>query len=330
MEPAEYSQLRGVKTQTHVTVLVGPKAGRGEKALNSAADTLSGTTLIKIDEAAEVAGALLLALRTGPAVLAIAGQAAFVSEVLGGLLALQEEKITIPPVLLLSPRKDAAAPLALNTAGPPMPILKTVTQRIKDGGIKDYQISVPLLQLNVSSSVSRTGLIFGVGAYALGFGENFQGLFQKAGLMRLHIVAKSQKASGDGSGKQNADLARLAPDQGGTLTTFLYGALLSALPLPLLSSKRPTPDKPIIYLATERHRKARMAALRAFGGKMDKAQPYYGVHLARVAALSIRMPGPYSLDGVELDLPETFKLTPTAPLDFLELSERQDPDNQYP
>lgn len=326
MEPAEYSQLRGVKTQTHVTVLVGPTAGRGEKALTSAADTLSGTTLIKIEEPAQVAGALLLALRTGPAVLAIAGQAAFVSEVLGGLLALQDETIAIPPVLLLSPRKDAAAPLALNTAGPPMPILQTVSRLIKDGSIKNYQISIPLLQINVSSSVSRTGLIFGIGAYAEGLRENFQGMFDKASLMRLHMLPKSQKPSGDGSDKQNADLARLAPDTGGTLTTYLYGAVLSALPLPLLSSKRPTPDKPIIYLATERSRKARMAALRAFGGKMDKAQPYYGVHLARVAALTIRMPGPYSLDGVALDLPETFKLTPKPPLAFLELSDRQEPD----
>lgn len=321
MGPAEYSQLSDVKTQTHITVLVGPDAGRGEKALTSAADTLSGTTLIKIEDAGQVGEAVLLALRTGPAVLAIAGQSAFVSEILGGLLALKDENVVIPPVLLLSPRKDAAAPMALNTAGKPMPILEAVTRVLKEGRLKDFQVAVPLMKVSISSTVSRIGLIFGVGAYAHGFKDNFQGLFDSALLMRLHMLAASQKNQGSAGDAKNTDLARLAPDTGGTLTTFLYGALLSALPLPLLNSKRPTLDKPVIYLATERHRKARMAALRAFRGKMDKAQPYYGVHLARVAALSIRMPGPYSLDGAALELPETFKLTPTAPLDLIDLGD---------
>lgn len=313
MNTSEYSQLKDVARQSHITVIAGPGAGEGDKALSSARNMVPGTALIKIDADADVGEAVLLALRTGPAVLAIAGKSAFVSEILGGLLALKEADIAIPPVVLLSAQRDAAAPLALKTAGKPVPVLDTVNRLIKEGSLAEHLMSVPLLQISMSASVSRFGLIFGIGAYAQGLKSNFQGLFDTMDLAKLHMVGAQSST--------NADLARIAPETGGTLTTYLHGALFSALPLPLLNTKRPTPDKPLIYLATEKNRKARMAALRAFRGKLDRAEPYFGVHLTRVAGVSIRMQGPFSLDGALLEPPETFTLKPSPPLDVLDLSE---------
>lgn len=319
LEPVDFSRLRDVTAQAQITVLVGPGAGRGEKALTSAADTLAGTTLVKIDDGADVEQAVLLALRTGPAVLAIAGKSAFVSEILGGLLALKEADINVPPVLMLSPKKDAAAPLALSTAGKPMPILQAVSALIRSGEMKNHLLNVPLLQLSVVGGVTRLGLIFGAGAYAAGLKDNFQGLFDKMDLFRLHALpARASSSSPDSTG---ADLAKIAPETGGTITTYLYGALFSALPLPLLSTVRLKPDRPLVFLATERGRKARTAALRSFGGKLDRAEPYYGVHLIRSAAVSVRMPGPFSLDGAAIELPPTFTIKPTAPLEMLDLND---------
>lgn len=321
MNTSDYSQLKGVAVQSHITVIAGPGAGQADKALSSAGDMVAGTTLIKIDAQADVGQAVLLALRTGPAVLAIAGKSAFVSEILGGLLALKEADIRIPPVVLLSAQKDAAAPLALKTAGKPVPILEKINTLIQNGSLPEHLLSIPLLQITMSPGVSRFGLIFGVGAYAEGLKDNFQGLFDTVDLVKLHMVSAPPAPAREGVSANNPDLARIAPDTGGTLTTYLHGALFSALPLPLLNTKRPTADKPLIYLATEKNRKARMAALRAFRGKLDRAEPYYGVHLTRISDVSIRMQGPHSLDGAMLDLPETFALKPSPPLEMLDLSE---------
>jgi len=321
LDPAVFDRLRELTTRSHVAVLVGPDAEKAAKSIAAVTDVLSGTTLIRVDQDADVGDALALALRTGPAVLAIAGTGRFMSDLLAGLLDLKMADISVPPLILLSPKEDIAASAALKTAGKPGPLLETVVDHIRDGNLGDIVVDTPLLEVGAPNIKGHVGLILGVGAYAHGFKANFQGLYRDLDILRLHIFPKAgSQRVGVGDDGKPGDLSRLAPEGGGALTTYLYGVLLSTLPLPLLETKPIKAGQCIRYLATEQSRKARLAALRSLRGKLDRVQPYYGVHLGRASSLTMRIDGQASLDGADLELPQVFHVKQTPALGIIDLN----------
>ncbi|MEO0410610.1 MAG: hypothetical protein AAF221_02050 [Pseudomonadota bacterium] len=310
----QYDILKELTPQRHVSILCAGLAKPDSEALQTAARAISGTVVVKSENQSEIPAALFMALRTAPQVLAITGSSGLMSDTLGGLLALQEEGIKLPAIALLDIAGNVAAAKALGMIGSVSQQLTNLRLQIERSEVPDATTAVPLLRLAQGPQLIRLGLIFATGNYAQGLGVGFEKLFQSSALMKLHMFAAKPEVNGQD------DLARIAPDKGGSLSTYLSGMLLSALPLPLLSRTKTRPEKPIRYLATERSRKARMAALRAFGGQLDRAQPFYGVHLGNAGGLSMRLPGPHRMDMTELSLDASFSITPTQPLPLIDLA----------
>lgn len=309
----QYDVLKQLTPQGHISIVSAGLSERDSHALDIAARALSGTVVVKSSTQNDIPEALFMALRTAPHILAIAGSSGLMSDTLGGLLAMQEEGITLPVIALLDPTGQAACARALGMSGALSDQLQQLKAQI-DQGTSDVTSHVPLLRLAQGPQLIRMGLIFATGAYAKGLGPSFEKLYQSSAMMKLHMFSGPKDDGGQ------TDLARIAPDKGGSLSTYLSGMLLSALPLPLLARARTRTDKPIRYLATERGRKARMAALRAFGGQLDRAQPFYGVHLASAGSLSMRLPGPHRMDMTDVELEASFNVTATQPLPLIDLA----------
>ncbi|MEM7571104.1 MAG: hypothetical protein AAF337_15040 [Pseudomonadota bacterium] len=282
--------------------------------LEALARSTPGTVVVKAGKQSDIPDALFMALRTAPQVLALAGTSGLMGETLGGLLALQEDGIPLPAIALLDCSGAAASANALGLKGDVGSQLARIRAHIQDGTVRDVITPTPLLRLAQGPQQICLGLIFATGCYAQGLGDGFEKLYQSSALMKMHMFA------GKAPPQDQDDLARIAPDKAGSLSTYVSGMLLSSLPLPLLSRTRTRREKPIRYLAIERSRKARMAALRAFGGQLDRAQPFYGVHLGSAGSLSMRVPGPHRMDMTELTLEASFSITPTQPMPLIDLA----------
>ena len=314
----QVDQLRRLSPQNHVSVLACAPSAAERDSLTACVRDQGRMVMVCAEVQADIPEAIIMALRTAPRVLAVAGVPALVSDTLGALVALQQEHLSLPAIALLNTDRVSAAAQCLGMHGTLENQLAALARVAARDDATAIAVQTPLLRLSQGPQTIRQGLVFASGAYAKGLGAGYEALGQSSALMKLHLLSGASKAN-DGQPGPN-DLARIAPDRGGSVSTYLFGALISVLPLSLLSHPKASLERPIRYMAIEKSRKARMAALRAMGGQTDRATTYYGVHSGSAGALSVRLPGPFTLDGLELALEASVNITPTAPLPLLDLA----------
>ncbi|MEM6681731.1 MAG: hypothetical protein AAF607_05785 [Pseudomonadota bacterium] len=322
MDVSAFLSLPATAPQRHIAILAGPVQSAATPPQPS--QPYPGATLVRAVDVTEIADAMLIGLRTAPAVLAVLGDGPFARHVISVMLALQSADVSIPPLLLLSPQRESAAALSLATAGPVMPILETVTGRIERASLATITSALSPLAIDVPGEPRQVGLIFGAGAYAYGLHGNFHGLFNPLDLLRLHLWRRLVRPKGvaaiaASTAQRKAELCRVTVDKHPALSKYLYGALISSLPLPLLRDKHIGDNTPLGFLGVERTHKARRAALRSFRGRLDRSTFEHGVHLTRGQTMSMRLSGPYSLDGDKVKSSGTLSVSATPPLDMIDL-----------